>query len=110
MFDGLFGNKVAEKCLLYIANYGEGYISGIADNYGISKSQVKKQLERLEVGGILINKPIGNTKLFLINPRLVYKSELLDLLEKKLSVLPKSEIKEFYRKRTRPRKTGKSSL
>lgn len=26
MYTSLFGNKVAELCLLYIVDYGEGYI------------------------------------------------------------------------------------
>ena len=108
MLETLFGNRVAEKCLLYIANYGEGYITGISNTFDISKSQVKKQLERLEAGGILVNKMTGNTKLFLINPRLSYKKELLSLLEKKLSLLSKQEVKQYYRQRTRPRRTGKN--
>lgn len=107
MLEYLFGNRVAEKCLLYIANSGEGYIRGISKNFGISPSQVKKQLERLEAGGILVSKRSGNVKLFLFHPRLVYKKELQVLLNKVLMSLPQSEVKKFYRKRLRPRRTGK---
>lgn len=107
MIEALFGNRVAEKCLLYIANYGEGYINGIAKTFGISTSQVKKQLERLEAGGILVNQMSGNTKMFKINPRLFCKKELQMLLEKTLMCLPEKEIKKYYRQRTRPRRTGK---
>ena len=107
MIEGLVGNRVAEKCLLYIANYGEGYINGIAKTFSISPSQVKKQLERLEAGGILVNQMSGNTKLFKFNPRLAYKKELQDLLLKVLSLLPKAEVQEHYRQRRRPRRTGK---
>lgn len=107
MTEVLFGNRVAEKCLLYIANYGEGYIRGIARTFSISTSQVTKQLQRLEAGGILVNKVSGNTKFFLINPRLVYRKELLTLLEKILATLPEQELEDYYRERTRPRRTGK---
>ncbi len=107
MFETLFGNRVAEKCLLYIANYEEGYITGIAKTFEISKSQVKKQLERLEAGGILVNKMSGSTKLFLMNPRLAYKKELLVLLERGLDLLPEKQLKKYYRQRRRPRRTGK---
>ena len=107
MIEALVGNRVVEKCLLYIANYGEGYINGIAKTFGISPSQVKKQLERLEGGGILVNKMSGNTKLFLFNPRLAYKKELLMLIEKILTLLPEKEVKQYYRQRQRPRRTGK---
>ena len=107
MLEALFGNRVAEKCLLYIANYGEGYISGIAKTFGISTSQVAKQLERLEAGGILVNQMKGNTKMFTFNPRLFCRKELIFLLEKILMSLPESEIKKCYRQRTLPRRTGK---
>ena len=66
-----------------------------------------KQLERLEAGGILINKVSGNTKLFSINPRLAYKEELNLLLEKALSLVSEKETKKYYRQRQRPRRTGK---
>ena len=107
MFEVLFGNRVAAKCLLYIENYGEGYITGISKTFDISKSQVKKQLERLESGGILVNKYSGNTKLFLINPRLAYKKELQSLLEKGLALIPEKATKKYFRQRKRPRRTGK---
>ena len=107
MLETLFGNRVAEKTLLYIGNYGEGYINGIAKTFGISPSQVKKQLERLEAGGILVNKMSGNTKMFKFNPRLAYKKELLALLNRSLQLLPKEEVQKYYRQRRRPRKTGK---
>ncbi|PHQ68555.1 MAG: transcriptional regulator [Paracoccus sp.] len=107
MIEALFGNRVAEKCLLFIANYGEGYINGIAKTFAISTSQVAKQLERLEAGGILVNQFKGNTKMFVFNPRLFCRKELVFLLEKTLMALPKEETKKYYRQRKRPRRTGK---
>lgn len=107
MYEALFGNKVAEKCLLYIVNYGEGHINGISKTFGISPSQVERQLKRLEAGGILINKVIGNTKMFSINPRLGIRKELVLLLERILMLLPSSEVEKYYRERRRPRRTGK---
>lgn len=107
MYQSLFGNAVAEKVLLYIANYGEGYISKIAKTYTISPSQVQKQLVRLEAGGILSSRLTGNLRIFTFNPRLAIKKELLILLEKELSLLPNEITKKYYRERTRPRRTGK---
>lgn len=107
MIEALFGNRVAEKCLLYVANYGEGYISGIAKTFGISTSQVAKQLERLEAGGIFVNQMKGNTKMFVFNPRLFCRKELIILLEKVLASMPKEEVQKYYRQRMRPRRTGK---
>ncbi len=94
--------------LLFIVNYGSGYISEIANNFEISKSQVSKQLIRLELGGVLIQQFIGKTKVYSINPRLSIKNELQLLLEKSLLLMSKKEKKKFYRNRKRPRKTGKA--
>ncbi|MBX9880106.1 MAG: winged helix-turn-helix domain-containing protein, partial [Candidatus Obscuribacterales bacterium] len=85
MYKALFGSDVAEQCLLYIGNYGEGYINGIANTFDLSKGQVQRQLEKLESGGILVSQFSGNTKLFRINPRLAIKNELTALIEKMLA-------------------------
>jgi len=107
MYKALFGNNVAERCLLYIVNYGEGHINGIAKTFDIAPSQVQLQLEKLESGGILVSQFSGNTKNFRINPRLAIKKELTDLLEKMLILTPASETEEYFRERRRPRRTGK---
>ncbi|AGH96471.1 hypothetical protein [Pseudobdellovibrio exovorus] len=103
----IYGNNVAEKTLLYIANYGEGHINGIAKTFEIAPSQVEKQVNRLEEAGILVSTTRGNARMFTINPRLGYKVELAALLEKQLNLLSKEELQKFYRKRMRPRRKGK---
>ncbi len=107
MIESLLGNTTAEKVLLYIVNYGEGHTSGIAQTFGLSKSQVRKQLIRLENGGILIGRSVGNIRMFQMNPRCAYRKELEGLLEKVLSLVPNAEIEKYYRQRRRPRRTGK---
>jgi DNA-binding MarR family transcriptional regulator len=107
MYETLFGNAVAEKVLLYIANYGEGYINKIAQTYGVSPSQVQKQLVRLEAGGILVSRLTGNLRIFTFNPRLGIRKELITLLEKELELMPKEILQKLYRERRRPRRTGK---
>lgn len=107
MLENLLGNKTAEKVLLYIANYGEGHTSGIAQTFGIQKSQVHKQLIKLEAGGVLVGRSVGNLRMFQINPRCPYKEELNSLLKKVLSLTSKTETEKYYRQRRRPRRTGK---
>lgn len=107
MIEALLGNSTAEKILLYITNYGEGYISGIAETFNISKSQVSKQLSRLENGGILVARDKGSLRIYTFNPRCFYKTELENLLKKILSQLPREEIEKYYRQRQRPRRKGK---
>jgi DNA-binding PadR family transcriptional regulator len=108
MYKALFGNDVVERCLLYIVNYGEGHIRGIANTFEISPGVVQPQLEKLERGGILVSQFIGNTKVFRINPRLAIRNELSALMEKILSMVPEAETEKYYRQRRRPRRTGKA--
>jgi DNA-binding transcriptional ArsR family regulator len=109
MLDTLFGNKAAERVLLYLANYGEGYPRQIAATYGSAVSVVLKQLSRLEDGGILVSRSLGRTRLYQLNPRWFFYKELKALLEKALEALPEDEVKKHYRERRRPRRAGKPS-
>lgn len=107
MIEALLGNQTAEKVLLYIVNYSEGHTSGIAETFGISKSQVQKQLLRLESGGILVGRSVGNLRMYELNPRYPLRKELESLLEKTLSLLDESTIESCFRQRRRPRRHGK---
>lgn len=103
----LFG-EIAELCLLYIVNYGEGYINGIAKTFGVSPGAVQRQLEKLEAAGILVNRPTGNVKVFYLNPRFECRNELRDLLQKALMCLSEEDTEKYFRQRRRPRRTGKA--
>jgi hypothetical protein len=107
MIENLVGNQTAEKVLLYIINYGEGHTSGIAQTFGIPKTQVRNQLIKLEAGGVLVGRSLGNLRMFQINPRCPYKKELEALLEKVLALVPEKDREKYYRQRRRPRRTGK---
>lgn len=107
MLEALFGNPTIEKVLLYLQNYNEGYASEIAATFSIRLSVVQKQLKRLEDGGVIVSQLKGRTRLYLWNPRYPFRSELKNLLEKSFEFIPESEIKKYFRKRQRPRRTGK---
>jgi DNA-binding transcriptional ArsR family regulator len=104
----LVGNLTAARVLTYIANYGEGYAAGIGGTFGISASQVQKQLDRLEQGGILVQRLQGRTRVYTWNPRWPLYRELLALLQKCLMLTPERETQTYFRQRTRPRLKGKS--
>jgi len=110
MLDTLLGNKTAERVLLYLANYGQGYATQIAATHGSSVSVVLKQLARLENGGILVSRSLGRTRVYELNPRWFFHKELKALLEKALAALPEEEVKKHYRARRRPRRAGKSGV
>lgn len=107
MLEALFGSRTAERVLLYLANYGEGYAKQIADTFGITPSMAAKQLEKLEAGGILVARPQGRTRVFTWNPRFPLRRELLPLLERALALLPETDRHAYFRQRRRPRRTAK---
>ena len=107
MLESIFGNATIEKVLLYLQNYNEGYASEIANTFSISLSVVQKQLKRLEDGGVIVSQSKGRTRLFFWNPRYPFRKELQNLLKKSFEFMSESEIKKYYRKRQRPRRSGK---
>ena len=104
---GLFGSETAEKALLYISRYNEGYAKGIADTFDVSLNMIQKQLKKFELEGVLVSQLKGNTRLFTWNPRYAFLEELKALLNKVFKWMPKAEKQRYYMQRTRPRRTGK---
>jgi hypothetical protein len=107
MFDSLFGNSTADRVLLFLARFREGYPRQIAKNFEIPINMVQKQLEKFERAGILSSRLKGHTRLYTFNPRYPFKDELLNLLNKAFEFMPEKELDLYYVKRTRPRRKGK---
>ncbi|AKF24526.1 DNA-binding protein [Sulfurovum lithotrophicum] len=107
MLEELFGSKNRERVLQYILARGEGYAKEIADFYESSIDPIQKQLERLELGGVLVSKTVGRTRLFMMNPRYAFKDELISLLEKARAYYEPKEQERLLISRKRPRRTGK---
>jgi len=107
MLEELFGSKNRERVLQYIFANGEGYAKEIADFYESSVDPIQKQLERLELGAILVSKRVGRTRLFMFNPRYAFKTELEALLLKAREYYPPEMIEKLTKQRKRPRRSGK---
>jgi len=108
MLEGIFGNASAEKVLLYLARYGQGYATAIANNFdGLNLRMAQNQLERFERAGVLMSTLEGRTRMYRWNPRYPFKAELQALLERALEALPESERARYFAGRTRPRAPGK---
>ena len=107
MLEAVFGSPAAERTLLYLQNYGEGYARAIAKTFGMSPSQTGKQLEKLERGGVLVSRSLGRTRVYYWNPRNPLVRELRQLLQAALEILPQSETQKYFRERRRPRRKGK---
>jgi hypothetical protein len=108
MLEGIFGNASAEKVLLYLEQYEEGYATAIArcfDDLTLNMAQL--QLARFERAGALVSSLKGRTRLYTWNPRYPFRPELRSLLAKALKQLPAAERKQYFSERRRPRRAGK---
>jgi len=108
MIEGIFGNRTAEKVLLYLEQYGEGYARAIATTFDdVSVSMALAQLKRFEAAGLLVSRRQGRTLLFSWNPRYFVLDEVRAILRKALAALPASERRRYFSQRRRPRRSGK---
>ena len=108
MLEGIFGNASAEKILLYIEQYGEGYATEIARSFdGLTLHMAQRQLDRFERAGALASSLRGRTRLYTWNARYPFNKELRALLAKALKALPATERERYFSQRRRPRRAGK---
>jgi hypothetical protein len=108
VLEAVVGSAAAEKVLLYLQSYEQAYGREIAATFQIANSQVQKQLLKLESGGLLVSRLIGRTRLYQWNPRNPLVSPLRAFLAVALDSLPVNEQQQYFRKRTRPRRSGKA--
>ena len=107
MLEGLFGNVIIEKILFSLHVYEEVYAFDLAKGFGEPVNRFQQQLKRLESGGIIVSRLAGRTRLYSINPRYPFRSQLTALIKKAFEFLPEDERQAHYRRRTRPRRAGK---
>ena len=110
MLEAIFGNQTAAKIMLYLFHYGEIYANGIANDMGITLSQVQKQLDRFEVAGLLVSKRMGTTRIYQFNPKLGVVKKVKDLIEAFYEAIPFQEREKLFSERRRPRRKGKPVL
>ena len=107
MLESLLGSVNRERVLLFMQAREEGYAREIARYYSTDLLGIQRQLEKLEVGGVLASKYVGRTRLFQFNPRYAFLQELRNLLEKALSFYPEDERERLLMVRKRPRRKDK---
>ena len=107
MLEPLLGSKSSEKVLIFIEVLGEGYAREISRFFGIALNPIQKQLDKLELGGILVSQTKGRTRIYTFNPRYAFLEELKQLLEKALSFYPEEEREKLVMNRRRHRRRGK---
>ena len=107
MLEPILGSKNAERVLMFILARDQGYTREIARFSGADPDSVQKQLVRLELGGLLVSKSEGRTRLYRFNPRYSFLKELKALLNKALTFYPPDEQERLMVVRRRPRRKGK---
>ena len=107
MFEALFGNKSAERVLVYINTRGGGYGREIASFYDCSLTSIQKQLEKMELAGIFYGEQQGRTRIYRLNPKYGLYKQLQELLSKVVEFYPPELKEDLVMNRRRPRRTGK---
>lgn len=107
MLTPLLGTKNSERVLLFLLARNVGYAREIAQLFNTNLYAIQRQLDKLEVGGILVSHTAGRTRLYQFNPRYPFLTELKQLLEKALSFYPEDVRESLIMNRRRPRKRDK---
>jgi hypothetical protein len=107
MLEPVLGSLNCERVLLFLLAREEGYAREIARHFETDLAPIQKQLEKLEVGGILVSRLVGRTRLYAFNPRYPFMAELRALLAKALTFYPQGEQERLTLNRRRPRRASK---
>ena len=107
MLEPILGSTNCERVLIFLYARGEGYPRQIARFFQTDMDPIRKQLGKLEAGGVLYSRMVGRTRVYAFNPRYPFRAELESLLKKALSFYPPGEQEKFLMDRRRPRRRGK---
>jgi len=107
VLEPILGSESSERVLIFILAREQGYASEIAHFFKTYLFSIQKQLDKLELGGVLVSQTAGRTRLYSFNPRYPFLNELKALLSKALSFYPQGEREKLLLNRRRPRRRAK---
>lgn len=107
MLESVLGSQSKEQVMLFLVAREKGYAKQIAEFFSCAVTPIKKQLESLEAGNVLISETVGRTRLFSFNPRYPFRNEIKALIEKEISFMSEEDREQLLNVRTRPRRTAK---
>lgn len=107
MLEAILGSVSCERVLVFILARKEGYAREIARFFKTDLDPIQKQLEKLELGGILVSRTAGRTRLYEFNPRYAFLKELRSVLEKAITFYLPEDRERLVMVRRRPRRKGK---
>ena len=107
MLEPVLGSVSCERVLMFILARQEGYGREIARFFDTDLTPIQKQLDKLELGGVLVSRTAGRTRLYEFNPRYPFLEEIRNLLQRALSFYSEEEREQLLMTRRRPRRRGK---
>lgn len=107
MLEAILGSVSCERVLVFILARKEGYAREIARFFKTDLDPIQKQLEKLELGGILVSRAAGRTRLYGFNPRFAFLKELKSMVEKAVTFYSPEDRERLVMVRRRPRRKGK---
>jgi len=107
MLANLLGSLNKERALIYLKARDKGYARQIARFFNSPLSPMQNAMDKLEIAGVLVSRPVGNTREYEFNPRYAARKELSNLLDRALSLYPKALREQLLLSRSRPRRRGK---
>ena len=107
MLEVLFGTKNRELTLQYLLVFKEGYAREIAKYFDVSLPSIQNQLKHFESNGLALSKMSGRTKIYFLNPRYAFLTELTALLTSAKEYYKPALKEKFEMQRKRPRRQGK---
>src|SRR5688500_568819 len=88
MLASLLGSVNKERALVFLAARGRGYAREIARFFDAPLYPLQNALDRLEQAGVLVSRAVGTTREYEMNPRYAARAELLNLVNRGLSLYP----------------------
>jgi len=107
VLEPIIGSNNRERVLIFLQARDVGYAREIARFFETDHFPIQNQLEKLEVGGVIVSREAGRTVLYEFNPRYAFLKELRAILEKAISYYPDDLQERLLMNRRRPRRRGK---
>jgi hypothetical protein len=107
MLEPILGSISKERVLVYLLAREQGYAREVARFFSASVSPIQKQMAALEAQNVLYSEDVGGTRVYKINPRYPFLTELTNLLNKAITFYPPKQQEQLLMNRRRPRRAGK---
>ena len=91
ILEPILGSTNRELVLVYLEARDDGYAREIARFFETDLSPIQEQLEKLEMGSVIVSREVGRTVLYQFNPRYPLLKEVKLLLSKALSYYPEDQ-------------------